>query len=168
MLVANPELRSLLQVWSGALTWCPRCGPPGGTSSVRRGRSSRNLPRAPREKPWRPGGRRVVTVTCAWFPASMTLHRQTPRTGDVVRPTTAEGCRRAAANLLPAWRQLLPSLSSRHINQVAGTLPAACTSAQTNHIGASSAVLEPAYRLIPQILFLPDKWVSFFVLQVHR
>ena len=56
-----------------------------------------------------------MTVTYAWFLASMTLHRQTPRTGDVVRPTTAEGRRRAAANLFPAWSQLLPSLGSRCI-----------------------------------------------------
>ena len=52
----------VLQVWSGALTWCPRCGPPGGMSSVRRVRSSRNLPRAMRGKPWRPGRRRFMAV----------------------------------------------------------------------------------------------------------
>ena len=105
----------LLQVWSGALTWCPRCGPPGGTSSAQRGRSSRKPPRV------RTGEtlalRQAVGCgsSCAWYPASMTLLRQTSRTGDVVRPTTAEGRRRAAAHLLPAWRQLLPSLSSRRI-----------------------------------------------------
>lgn len=102
------SLHCAWQVWCGALTWCPRCGPPGGMSSARRGRSSRKLPRASRGKPWRPGGGRVVAVFARGFPALMTLHRQTSRTGDVVRPTTAESCRRAAANLLFAWSQLLP------------------------------------------------------------